>query len=475
MNVVKFQENLNSPKDHIIFCIIDNTALIVENWNKELTKNISDWTIQNITISGYTVLVGIDEDSLLREAAASTASHAVVISTGTEFIKGYDFFDLLEEYVQQDFFVAGHVLDRKDSYYELHDQCYILNLDLYKKLGLPEVGKMAYYDSHEQYAPTRSLDNFHDDYTPTWIASGTELQTYPHKRHGWNFISLALANGYAVKIFDDNIKSTKVHYYPEHTNSFLREINFAYDRQQFCSAVAVYPFNTEEDSANVNIGTLDQLVVPASGLNWINYLVKYGFKKGTVVKFYDYSLPTLEFTNEVVNNWDGTDYHTFSENFLRKKFGYLSNHYEMPYAGPRINEEAWLEFKKNLNWPEVWNNIKDSVTFEFRYVNLLDTSKTIDWIDLNGTTLINLTNIFNYIGTATSYSVKARIHAENNVLSQLKKIKDGFVILTRRAANGFLDQPNNWPAHVKDVELTNIEDLVKPTWHYNRDWTNSIT
>ena len=132
MNVIKFQERNQQHKNHIVYCIIDKTARY--SHNREVIKNISDWTIQNITIQGYTVLVSTDEDSLLKAASETTAEHAIVLSTGTEFINSYDWFDYAEEYCKQDFFLAGHVLDRSSAYYELHDQCYIINLTTYKEL-----------------------------------------------------------------------------------------------------------------------------------------------------------------------------------------------------------------------------------------------------------------------------------------------------------------------------------------------------
>jgi hypothetical protein len=242
MNVVKFKEPYSAEKNNIVFCIVDKTDSYKSN--KEIVKNISDWTIQNITILGYTVLVSTDEDLLLRTASDTIATHAVVISTGTEFINSYDWFNDVEALCNEEFFVAGHVLDRNECYYELHDQCYVINLKLFKQLNLPAVGKVSFFDSHEQSIPIRSIENFHDQHTPLWVRPGKETTNYTHKAHGWNLLSTAFKNNLVVKVFDAGLRSNKIHYYPEYS-SYYDQISFLYSRMGFCNGAAIYLNNSE--------------------------------------------------------------------------------------------------------------------------------------------------------------------------------------------------------------------------------------
>ena len=127
MNILEFNPQW---KTNIAFCFVDNTRQYLPHI-KELIKNQADGCLVNIYNKGYTVFQWIDEDTLLRHAASKGYKHAVVLSTGTEFLNGHAFFNALEELVKQKFFVAGHVLDRKDAYYELHHQCYVVNLEVY--------------------------------------------------------------------------------------------------------------------------------------------------------------------------------------------------------------------------------------------------------------------------------------------------------------------------------------------------------
>lgn len=467
----KFRE-LVEPRNDIVFCILDNTHTYSSAWHCELIKNITDFCLQNITIQGYTVLQDTNEEELLKVAAASSARYAVVLAAGTEFITHYVFFDLLNELIkQQDFFILGHVLDRKDCYYELHQQCYVINLDQYKELGCPSIGQQELFNAHSQIAPARSLENYHDEHTPIWVKSGTVSTMYQHKAHGWNILSEAFKHNKTVLVFNEDFKAAKKHYYPEWESSFLQEINYAYARLNFCSGLAIYPINSEEMTFDVP-GPLRQLVVPASGLGWIEHLAHIGYDSNTVVKFFDYSPPTLEYLRAVVG-WDGTDYPSFFKEFMNKKYGYLENNDFIMYCGPQDITAEWAKFSSQFDWPTLWADITSKVKFEFHLINLLDTTDDLSWIDqVDGVSMINISNIFNYIGTATFYSMKQRVHAEQSLFNKLKdKLPNIYVQVTRFAADGFIDQDKTIRP-VSEFTLAQLPTFNTPTWHTRGDWSN---
>lgn len=436
---------------------MDRTDKLKEN--RETIKNISDWTIQNITIQGYTVLVSVDEDNLLRAASLTSARHAVVLSTGTEFINGYSWFETLENYCQEDFFIAGHILDRKEFYYELHEQCYIVNLNTYKNIGSPNVGAVSFFENHLKIKPMRSRENIHDDYTPVWVKTGSEFVEYKHKAHGWNILTAAFKNNLTVKVLDGDLRASKIHYYPEYP-SYQEQISFAYARESFCNGMAIYLNNSERVvPANVQ-GPIQQLVVPASGLNWLQYLAQ-GFDSRTRVKFYDYSFLTLEYIKEVVENWNGVNYQEFALNYFNSKFNFIGG--GIPFCGSSDFETIDTE---------LWQQIKSTVTFEYHWLDLLNTQADISWIENKPNTVVNLTNAFNYIGTAAVRSVKDRIYCENSFIQRLQRhAPTAQVILTRRAADGFANTVKNVSVAAIDLTPTDIRTLTKPTWH-SHDWSN---
>lgn len=453
MNVIKFSEQHRTPNNNIIYCIIDKTNLYTHN--KEIIKNISDWTVQNITILGYTVLVSTDEDSLLQTAATTDASYAVVLSTGTEFVNGYDWFSAVEEFCKEGFFIAGHILDRKDFYYELHDQCYIINLKSYKLLNCPIIGKVEHFSSHLQLEPVRSKDNLHDDYTPTWVCRGNELKQYQHRAHGWNILSIAFKNNLRIKVFPDELRNNKHHYYPEYS-SYFDQVNFLYRRQGFCNGMALYLGNSETVIPLNSNKPIKQLIVPASGLNWIKYLEENGYDESTVVEFYDYSFLTLEYMRYLITAWDGVNYKEFALNYFNEKFSFINA--EIPYCGSIDDTDI-----------SSWNKIISTVKFNYRWLDLLDSNNDLSWVTTDA--IFNVTNVFNYIGTATIRSVAERVHLENSFISKLQEIApNARIIFTRRAADGFVDSAQNAAIPAKNLILTNIETLKKPTWRIY-DWS----
>jgi hypothetical protein len=459
MNVIEFKEDIEL-NTNIVYCIVDRTDQAIEQTR---IKNISDWTIQNITVLGYTVLVSSSEDSMLR--AADEFDYAVVLSTGTELIEGYSFHEHVEDFCNtQDFFIAGHILDRDDSYYELHHQSYIINLKHYRDLGQPNIGKEHFYSTHTQIEPNRSVDNIHDNYTPLFVLPGSQPKTYTHKRHGWNIISICLANNLPLIVVDNDFRRFKIHYYPEYIEPFYDSIQFNHKRESFCSGMAVYLNNSESVPKENLHKNISQLIVPAAGSLWIRYLLTHGFDQNTVVKFYDYSLPTLEFIKELLL-WDGNDYPKFAMKYFENKFSFLENSYILPFCGDSDLKNAMPEISI-----EVWQKIKN-LKFEFYWVNLLE-SDDLNWISDLPNTIVVCSNIFNYIGTASNYSVRARVQAENNFIEKLKNVcPNSYIYFSRRAANCFKSYTNNNKlVPVSMIYTTKIDELKKPSWHMNNDW-----
>jgi len=150
-----------------------------------------------------------NEDNMLSALSATGITYAVVMRNGHQWIDKTKFKDLVNS--MGEFFIAGHVLDRTshDAYYELHHQCYVINLKMYRSLKFPEIGQQTLNAAHQQFEPLRSDDNIHDDYTPLWVKPGKELKSYYHKAHGWNILSTAFRNNLPVLVFNNEVRSTK--------------------------------------------------------------------------------------------------------------------------------------------------------------------------------------------------------------------------------------------------------------------------
>ena len=439
--MVKFHNNKLSS--NIVFVFLDRISRCQTSWTAELIKNLSDFVLSNILDKGFDVLQGLDEDQLLKEAATEY-DYAVVLSTGTEFINGNSFFQEVKKIIitNPDFFLIGHIPDRDDGYYELHDQCYIINLKKYKEIGCPMIGDFAYYSSHTQIQPIRAEENIHDDYTPIWIKPGYISKKYKHKWHGWNILSEALKNNLSVLVFSEEFRNNKKFYYPNYEPSFLQASSYLYGKQQVASQTLFYPYNTETVKLIDFAGPINQLVIQASGLQFIDYLTTYGYDEQTVVRFVDYNLFALECMHEIVTQWSGENYIDFVKTYANNRAKFVN----------KIGDE-WLTLTGGVQEvnKEVWKDIKNKVRFEFRHEDLvlnlgLDISK---WLDNTPNTIVHLSHIFNYDPMSTFCPLKYRVFSERLLLNKIKKYAPNTVIILN-------DQVEN--------------KLIRPTWRMNGDW-----
>jgi len=439
--MVKF--NTPAGSTDIVYIFVDKIHTCQNTWTAELMKNLSDFVLSNILDKGFNVIQGLDEDAMLQEAAKEY-THAVVLSTGTEFINGDEFFHEVEKevYSGRDFFLIGHIPDRDDGYYELHDQCYIINLETYQELGSPAIGEFAYYSAHTQIEPRRSDENIHDDYTPIWVTGGDKEKTYKHKWHGWNILSVAFANKKHVKVIMDRFRNNKIYYYPNHEPAFIPKSSYLYGKNQVAAQTMFYPHNTEEIVKVEFDGPIRQLVIQASGLNWIDYLITYGYTKDTVVRFVDYNLFALECMKEITDNWNGDNYSKFVKDYVASRASFLGK-----------DGTEWLAAQGKLYDPDIpeWTLIKETVRFEFRHEDLV-LNKGLDvstWVDNMPNTIIHLSHIFNYDPVAPFVPLKHRVYSERLLLDKLKKyIPDATIIMINRLS----------------------DNIQRPTWRMNGDW-----
>jgi len=283
----------------ICVCIIDDTDQY-DSWTRELVKNRADYTITNCTGMGYDVFVSKNIDTVL-QFVSSNYRVAVIISPGTEFICGDNFFKSIPE----NFTLIGHILDTGEGYYMLHHQCYVLNLEIFNLIGKPFVGQQEYFNPFSAAKPIRSEENIHDDYTPLWLKPGYELFNYRHKFHGWNLIKTILEKGLIIESFCEEQRKSKHYLYQEANTS-----DWIYKRYNYCLTDHVYKTNTGQDILSILEFPVGDLIIPAAGLNWYNTIKKYGHKNNCTIKFYDYNNSSLEWIKNQTKDIDiNFEYH----------------------------------------------------------------------------------------------------------------------------------------------------------------------
>lgn len=414
-NIIEFK-SLNNQRSNIVFCLVDNTVNCASSWIKEIVMNQAEYTISNVVGKFYDLFQGMDEDDLLRHVTELGYQHAVMLATGTEFINGYSFFEEIEKLANTDVALVGHILDRKDAYYEIHHQCYFVNLQKYKEVSCPSIGQQQLGVIHQQYIPDRSVENYHDDYTPTWIEPGSELVVFNHQCHGWNILSKFLENNFKIAVFDQTLRNSKIHLYPEYINDFNKNVSWIYKRQQVCLSEFIHTSNTEWDfKPDLKF---KQIVTPASGI-WYHSVIDTA--QPTTVIFYDYNKQSLDYWKNTV---------------------------------PEI---------KNISYKFV---LLDLLIDNFDIRNLID-------IELAKDTIINFSNIFFYEGTACLFPLNYRLSRENKIINNIKAYADEAYISINMRSSGAFAPRNHLHGELdkaKNISTVECKSLIKPTWRFNQDW-----
>ena len=355
----------------ISFVIHDDTKTYANDDIRNTIINLADYTASNLMTKGYVVKITDDIDDVLQ--SQRIYDYCVVISPGTEFINGTAFFDALDELVKTDFFIAGHILDRTmhNAYYELHRQCYVINMKHWMKAGMPKIGSQERDMPHTLLEPIRSEDNYHDDYTPMSVSKGTEKKTYNDLQHGWQILNKAFEKNLPIVVFNEAIRNSKKHYYPESEKDYYEHVKYIDEKFNYCQEEFVHTDNTEWSTGDH--GEYQQVVIPASGTLYSDLV-----NEGTVI-FYDYNQKALDY---------------WSENCPRKA----------------------------------------NVNYKFVKTNLLEDLNLLDHIDHKLKTFVNLSNVFSYEGTVAKYSLRKRISAQDKLVSTLEKhIDDVKLNFTQKA------------------------------------------
>ena len=448
-------EAQTKEKKNIVFICNTNFHQIDNISAKETIMNISEYQISNITSKGYDCYVAISEDTTLQKVV-DDYDYAVCYSTDTEF-EGDKFFEHLHELIKSEFLVAGHILDRKEGWYEIHEQCYVLNLKKYKEYECPEIGEAKRNAEHFETVPIRSDENFHDDHTPLWIKPGIEMEKYKHKWHGWNLLRTAFDNKEEVLVFDENIRHSKRCYYAAHETDYIENSSHILKKYNLSASRLFYPINTEEVVPLPDfVGPIKQLVTPASGFNWLKYLDKYGYDEDTEVIFYDYNPNALYYMQTIIEKFEGGDLHKFLKQ---------NNTHRTP---------DWINSKKDI--ADYISKIGGLLTLrsklKFKYVECDLLNEFNLKIKNHKGTILNISNIFAYEPTAAMVPTKQRVFRENKLIKLLNEKYDKIhLIASMHSWTGFVDYPMLAGPVTKFTEC-DIESMRAPLWRFGKDWKN---
>ena len=367
-----------------LFAIVDQAN--VKSKHPELFQRMHDYTYtktSRCTTHYPHDLVSFDTvDKAMWYASANNYDVVLIQSVGN-IIR----FNVLLEYLAKyyndnpDFYLMAFTLDwypeRGEGWIECHHQMMFVNVGTWRKVGSPEFGKWETV-TEELPVYSRSVENFHDKYTPYWIKGepGTVVKT--RTAQGWGFIKAGLSHGLKIDNFTQEMRDCRLFVYPETDSDKLfdsitdRDFTRLSNPNQkkwiksLTANIPIWVFNSENYRFEVSLKGIKSYFGPAAGFKYLDLLL---YNKRCKFIFYDYNQLSLDWLKHLVENWDGSDIVTFltkQDEKFKSKFKYVHGDLEK-------NEDLlYRQFGGEENFKEIWQRFKEC-DIKFVQCNLYDT------------------------------------------------------------------------------------------------------
>lgn len=400
---------------------LDITDKIKDSTALAMSKNITEYWVQENENFGLLTTCNKDPDAILEWAAESGLKYVLVAAIGTNLSKRNNLHHEMPKFLENnsDFAVAGHILDKGDKFYELHHQCFIINIDWWKNNGRPVMGAEEFNTAWTTTKPLRSEENWHDDYTPHWIAQGNSFENYTGRRFGWNIIETALQTNHKVVSFDETIRESKFYIYPEVANDFHSKISTVLESLQGYGHFAA---NTETPPDKLLDTDMQGVICTASGITPLLTAYTAGLKPGAKVTVFDFSPLSLAIQRRLREiNCDYSDFKTifyslFKELHLEHMIKADRNLDRMQEIINEMMPQGLEDFIKNV-WPHL--------DIAFVPCNLFDISQVKNRLAARHKgekTYVHLTNILHYQNTAWLFSAVSRYRLESDILEKFADV-----------------------------------------------------
>ena len=357
----------------------DNFSLVIIN-NDTLLKSVKDYFYQNLLHDfDETRVFNCSINNINQTLRQIQTEYVLVIQEGIFFFDHVDnnFLKItiknLEDYV-----LIGHVLDRKDRYYQLHPQQFILNVNKWKQIGSPDFNCRS---DNNLSAIKRSDDNFHDDYTPTWIQASDSSVSCEKLKFGGFVISEFLKNDFKVRPFNTDERHVKkfVYYDTQEQVSHL----LTYERLH---PKSFYYAKTTRNSKRLFEQNASHYISVANAVESL-YKIKDVYKDIKSIDFYDISITALIFTEHFINSFKN-DYKKFVNDF--------DNMGARPWTTLDLSNEDYYELDNYTDVDDIQDvleHIRSNVTVNYYYGDITRTS-VIE--NIKESTVMYVSNSFEY-------------------------------------------------------------------------------
>lgn len=440
--------------------IKDTTALA-------LSKNITEYWVQEIANYGLTTTCMPNPDELLAWADSMGLNYIMVVAMGSNLSKKQNLLNEIPDFLaaHPDISISGHLLDKGEKFYELHHQCYIINVNWWRESGKPVMGEEQQNASWSTVEPARSEENWHDSYTPHWIAQGHTPKEYTGRRFGWNIINTALSQGKKLYSFTEVIRESKYYLYPEVSFDVHSKL---FEVMNHLQGYGHFVANTETPPEKMEETDIQGVVCTSGGITALLSAYVSNLKPYSKVTIFDFSPISLALQREIKR--PGFDFKNFKDSFykivghldLSPMFRAESNIDKMQEIIDKLMPEGLEDFIRDV-WPTLDIQLYQHNFFEiYKLKQLLGRHS-------GEKTYIHLTNILHYQNSSWLFSSSHRYNIERDILAILSELgNDSFYLYQNRPGIR-----SNWRGHTpKQIYENRIQLLGKPKELNILPWIN---
>ena len=423
----------------IAFGVLDNSKRSKNETIKNVSKNAMEFWIEQLCKqfkNNDMVKIHSDADKLLEWASENNFNYLVVSSLGTTYKKkGHSWWKELENFFKNDpdFAIIGHILDRKEKFYELHEQTFVVNINWWKKVEKPNLGDRQ---STTKSLPNviRSDENHHDDYTPLWIKKGIGNKKYSQLQFGWNIITKALQSGYTIESFNERLRVSKHYFYPETKFESMKHTYLVHKQLQS----HVHFIANTEDTYKVNkdiTGSFDTVVCTAGGFTPIILAWRTDLQPNSKVIVMDTSHLAIKFSRDIVDGVTSKsiDIYNFESTLKKMMLNYMpDDHRNTVYDRYIFQSQDNIKPMQKLYSQYAGDGLAEYIsktipTIQFNWIledvfNVNDAYERISKASKGcKKVLLNLSNVYTYYNTSLFYDFHTRHHLHRELLKKLHK------------------------------------------------------
>ena len=423
ITVDRYYENINVD-NKVGIGILDISRDIPNKFLQKRSFDMTYFYINRMIKMGMCSYVGFHKTvkEILELSIIEGKEYCMIACQGLLLFRGPSLITQSLKYAEtnKDFFVVGHIMDKKKQHYlttgsypGLHRQYLFVNLNKWVELGQPDFDEIGVYDTRNPMLSNfeYSEETVHSEYTPAWIKSADGQQEYSITADGSNWIDIAMRNKITIDNLDNDMRDCKVFLYPynqsdklatawlkkdsveglnQSQKAWIRKLEYQEDIEKD----RVYAFNTETlsgEGVRTEGKHIDHFFTAAAGFKPLAILNANGFSEGTTVHYFDWCEASINYKKHLLETWDGYDLDKW---LLEHDLDYnFSSTYRGNYK--QFWEQELKEFGGSFRFQSLWDRYR-KLKHEFYVIDIVNNPEQLfDKINTtHGTRVLWTTNIW---------------------------------------------------------------------------------